>query len=313
MTEPISRRSLLVGAASTAAAALLGGRKAVHAMPAAPPAIDTHTHFYDPTRPQGIPWPPPGDSLLHRPHLPAEFRALSQAHGVVGTVVVEASPRVEDNQWVLDLAAEDPLVVGFVGNLRPGSPDFAAQLRRFSGNPLFRGIRLGGGALSKGLGEPAFEADLRRLAERDLALDLLGGEAMLRDVARLAETIPELRMVIDHLPFDAWDGDVAAARHALAPVAALPRVFGKVSNVVRRVNGRPVEDPGFYRAGLDTLWELFGADRLLFGSNWPVSNRVAPYAVVHRVVADYLTRREPGVAEKFFWGNSLAAYRWVPR
>src|SRR3954463_3661175 len=70
--------------------------------------IDTHTHFYDPTRPQGVPWPGKGDKKLYRPVLPSEYKQLAKPFGVVGTIVVEASPWVEDNQWLLDLAAKEP-------------------------------------------------------------------------------------------------------------------------------------------------------------------------------------------------------------
>ena len=70
--------------------------------------VDTHTHFYDPSRPQGVPWPPKSETTLYRTVLPAEFQKLAEPQGVKGTVVVEASAWVEDNQWVLDLAANDP-------------------------------------------------------------------------------------------------------------------------------------------------------------------------------------------------------------
>src|SRR5205809_6764170 len=103
--------------------------------------IDTHTHFYDPTRPQGVPWPPPDDTVLYRRVMPENYKALAVPEGVTGTVVVEASQWVEDNEWILDLAAREPFIVGFVGNLQPGSPDFGANLERLAANPLFRGIR----------------------------------------------------------------------------------------------------------------------------------------------------------------------------
>ncbi len=103
--------------------------------------IDTHKHFYDPTRPEGAPWPNPRDEVLYRRVLPEDYKALAVPQGVSGTVVVEASEWVEDNQWILDLAAKEPFIVGFVGNLQPGSEDFGSNLERFSANPLFRGIR----------------------------------------------------------------------------------------------------------------------------------------------------------------------------
>jgi hypothetical protein len=64
---------------------------------------------------------------------------------------------------------------------------------------------------------------------------------------------------------------------------------------------------------MDLLWEIFGDRRVLYGSNWPVSNRLAPYQAVHRVVSDYVQARGRAVAESFFWRNSLAVYRWVWR
>ena len=103
--------------------------------------IDTHVHFYDPQRPQGIPWPPPDNALLYRTVLPEHCMALAVPEGVTGAIVVEASPWVEDNQWILDIAQGEPFIVGFVGNLHPASDDFGANLDRLSENPLFSGIR----------------------------------------------------------------------------------------------------------------------------------------------------------------------------
>ena len=211
-----------------------------------PPAIDTHTHFYDPTRKQGVPWPPPSETVLYKPHYPREFQKLAQPQHVSGTVVVEASPWVEDNQWILDLAKDNPFIVGFIGNLELGKPEFAAQLKRFGANPLFRGLRLNARALAQGLGQSAFDNDLQRLNERRYALDVLGNAAMLPDVVRVAKRAPGLRVVIDHLPFAEWDQDVTAMQRALAEVAQLPNVYAKVSNVVRRVQGQIIEAPELY-------------------------------------------------------------------
>ena len=306
MDETLSRRAFLHTASAVA----------LNALPfAAPtPAIDTHTHFYDPTRAQGVPWPKPEETLLYRPYYPPQFQTLTESLGVVGTVVVEASPWIEDNQWILDLAKDNPAIVGFIGNLKLGQPEFVAQLRRFGANPLFRGLRLNEKTIADGLGQRAFESDAQRLGARAMTLDVIGGAALLPNVVRLAKLAPRLRFVIDHLPFAAWDGAPTAMHAALAEVAWLPQVYAKVSNVARRTNdGRVITDAAHYRPGLDVLWELFGTDRLLFGSNWPVSERVAPYAVCHQIVAAYFTDKGATAAEKFFWRNSRRAYGWLPR
>lgn len=303
-----TRRAFLRGAAGLAltGAAVGSGVKRRR-------VIDTHTHFYDLGRPQGVPWPPKTEPVLYRTHLPPEFRQLTAGLGVIGTVVVEASPWVEDNQWVLDLAKDDQFIVGFVGNLEVGQPEFAGNLRRFGRNRLFRGLRVGERSLLAGSGSVRFMDDLRRIGSAGLSLDVVGSARMLGEVERIAREIPSLRVIIDHLPFEGWDGDVEAMRRGLGPLAGRPNVYLKVSNVMRRRDGKVVTDPAVYRAGLDLLWELFGEWRLIYGSNWPVSNRVAPYEELFGIVADYFGSKGDRAAESYFYGNSRRFYRWVKR
>ncbi len=278
------------------------------------PSIDTHIHVYDPSRPQGVPWPPTNVDILYSPHLPARFVALTENFGVVGAVVVEASPWVEDNQWVLDVAKDNPIIVGFIGNLELGKPEFADRLKRFAANPIFRGLRLRGVTIPTGPEQSAFADDLKRLADRQLTLDVIGNAAILADVLRIAKMAPELRVVIDHLPFHEWDkGGTAKMREALKEVAQLPKVYIKISDVPRQAGGHLVEDAEFYRPGLDALWSLFGPDRAIYGSNWPVSDLVAPYGSMYNIVATYFAGKTDADAQKFFWKNSLAAYSWLPR
>src|SRR5947209_3072268 len=138
------------------------------------PIIDTHIHLFDPRRSQGVPWPPKDNTVLYQPALPDRYRKIATPLGITGAIEVEASPWLEDNQWVLDVAAKDTIIVGTVGNLEPGKPDFRKHLERFHRNPLFRGIRYGnlwnrnfGGEVSK----PEFISDLISLAEAGLELD----------------------------------------------------------------------------------------------------------------------------------------------
>lgn len=276
------------------------------------PAIDTHTHFYDPTRPQGVPWPRPTEKFLYAPFLPDKFRAVATPLHVVGTVVVEASPWVEDNQWLLDLARTTPEIVGIVGNLKVGEPDFAGQLARFAANPLFRGLRVGA-ALLQDQDKANVSADLTRVAEAGLSLDVIGRGTIVAPLTKLARAWPTLRIVVNHLPFPEWDGKVPELRHALRDLARCPNVFAKISDVIRRVDDRVIEDAAHYRPVLDALCDLFGPERVVHGTNWPVSERVAPYASVHRVVADYFATKSRADAERYFWRNSLSAYRWIRR
>jgi L-fuconolactonase len=275
--------------------------------------IDTHTHFYDTARPQGVPWPPTTEKMLYRPVLPGEFVRMTRPLGVTGTIEVEASAWLEDNQWVLDLAAKHPVIVGTVGHLEPGKPDFRKALTRFHKNPLFRGIRLGaagGRGFAPGVPEADFVSDMRVLAEAGLELDAIGGPSLLAHVVRLTDRVPALRIVINHLPFDPPADGAEAYQAALRELGKRSQVYAKVSNVPRRLGERVPDDVDFYRPALDELWDVFGVDRLIYGSNWPVSDRIAPYEVAFKVVREYFAAKGREASEKYFWKNSKAAYRW---
>jgi L-fuconolactonase len=284
----------------------------------AQPALDAHTHFYDPHRPQGVPWPGKGDKLLYRTVLPPEFKALTKKHQVQGAIVVEASPWLEDNQWLLDLAAREPFIVGVVGRLDPASADFPKHLDRFARDPLFRGIRINHDELKRGLKQQLFLDHLRLLAEKDRTLDVNGGPDMPADVATLAQRIPELRIVINHAANLTIDGKPVppAWLKGMREAAAGKRVYCKVSALVegtRKRKGDAPADVEFYRPTLDALWQTFGEERLIYGSNWPVSDNAAAYATLHEIVRSYFEKRGAAAAEKFFYRNAVAAYKPVIR
>lgn len=298
----------------------LAAAVAVPLQAAATPAriIDTHTHFYNPSRPGGVPWPPKNDPLLYRTVLPAEYQKMTAKLGITGTIKVEASRLLEDNQWVLDLAAQNPIIVGTVGHLEPGQPGFRQNLDRFAKNPLFRGIRVGslfGKNLDQHLANPQFLTDLKALGTAGLELDTIGGPPLLEGLVTLTDKLPDLRMVIDHLPFDPPEDSTARRLYqsALRELGRRPQVFAKVSNVPRKTGDKVREDLAYYRPALDELWEVFGAGRLLYGSNWPVSDKVAPFPVALNLVKAYFGEKGQEACDKYFWKNSVAAYRWKPR
>ena len=280
--------------------------------------MDTHTHFYDPTRPQGVPWPPKDDAFLYRRVLPGEFVGLTRPLGVTGTVVVEASAWVEDNQWVLDLAARERVIVGLVGHLKPGRPGFEQDLARFAAHPLFRGIRTGLWGVTMAPEDPDFVGDLRRLAVRDLALDVLVGPEQLDVVRRLAAAVPDLRIVVDHCANVRIDGrpPPEAWVTGIGRLASHRNVYMKVSGLVEGSGRTGQAAPAaleFYGPVLDVIWNAFGEDRVIFGSNWPVSARFADYATVLRIVREYFQAKGPGPATKYFRGNAARVYRLARR
>ena len=284
------------------------------------PIVDSHIHLFDPTRPQGVPWPPKDNSILFKPALPARYEKIARPFGVVGAIEIEASPWLEDNQWVLDLAEKNPIIVGTVGDLEPGKSDFRNQLDRFHRNPLFRGIRYGnlwGRDLGARLSEPAFVADLKLLQEAGLELDTANPDpTLINHVVRLTDKLPRLRIVIDHLPQLEPPNTPGAERsyeQDLLELGKRQNVYVKVSQVLRKVNGRVPLDRSLYKPVLDRLWQIFGPDRLIYGSDWPNSDLWGTYAQVIGIVRPYFLSKGRDAAEKYFWRNSAAAYRWSSR
>src|SRR5262249_11333142 len=166
--------------------------------------------------------------------LPKHFLEQAAPLGVTKTVVVEASPRVEDNDWLLQLAADNPSILGVVGNLAPGKPKFDEHLQRFTASRAYRGIRISHDALRAGLEQSEFLADIRRLSELGLQLDVNGGPDTPADVARLAERVPELTIVINHLANVDIDGNPVpkAWLENMQTAAKHRHVFCKVSALV---------------------------------------------------------------------------------
>ncbi len=309
MPSPTRRRFLGAGIAAAVAPLALAAN-------GPPPAvIDAHTHFYDPTRPQGVPWPGKGNAALYRRVLPADYKELAKPHGVTGTVVVEASPWVDDNRWLLELAKDEPFVTGVVGRLLPADADFAANLARFAKDPLFRGVRITGNEVRDALRTPAHLDSLKALSDAGLTLDVNGGTDTLLLVPALAEKLPKLHVVLNHLANVAVDGKepLAAWTKAMA-AAAGPTVWCKLSGLVEgsgKKDRKAPTDAAFFRPVLEAAWAGFGADKLLFGSNWPVSDQYAPFANVIGLAADYAKGK--GAFDKVFGGNATAAYRLKPR
>lgn len=263
--------------------------------------IDTHIHLFDPTRPQGVPWPPKEHPAHQHPALPARLREVSQGLGITGAIAVECSPWFDDNQWVLDVAAKDPVMVGVVGNLDPGKPDFASHIERFHKDPLFLGIRNGNlwqRDLRADLARPEFVAGLKLFAGAGLTLDTANlNPKLMEDILRLTDRVPDLRIVLDHTP---RLNDMSL----LPEAASRPRVYAKISAVLG-VDG--------IEAKLDKICAAFGPDRVLYGSDWPNSDPNGSYAEGFKVVRKYFDAKGREAAEKYFWRNSAAAYRWKKR
>jgi L-fuconolactonase len=276
--------------------------------------IDTHIHIFDPAREEGVPWPDP-DSPIYRTTLPEQARNEASPHGVTGAVVVEASLWTQDNQWILDLAADDPFLLGLVGRLEPEDENFTELLARFADNPLFRGIRFWG-KYFKDLEAHGFIDKMADLAARGLVLDVIFPADDAENFFTLLERVPQLQVVIEHIAQARVDGQTPDPQWTanMQRAAAHPQVCMKASALMECSQIQPApDDVSYYTPLLDTLWDGFGADRLLYGSNWPVCERAGSYEQCISIVRAYFEGRGEDAVEKYFSTNALRVYGLQPR
>ena len=245
--------------AGVAAAAVAAVPRQTDAQSTPIPIIDTHIHLFDPTRPQGAPYSGPrAAGAAPIPAYPDRYRKLAMPLGSVGAIKVEASPWVEDNLWVLEVSQRDTIIVGVIGNLEPDKPEFKEYFDRYRKHPLFRGIRYGnlwGRDLAKQADNPAFIDGLKLLADADLVLDTANPRmALLESMLKISDKVPNLRIVLDHLPnFEPTPAERPAYDAALKEFAARPQIYVKLSAILRRVDGNVSTDVNSYRERLDLL------------------------------------------------------------
>jgi L-fuconolactonase len=304
----MQRRNFITGAAAMAAAPAF-------AQGAATPVIDVHVHLFDPRRPQGVPYSGPKGQPPQLA-LPQTYRQQIPGTGIVGAIVVEASPWIEDNLWILERAASDPLFVGVVGSLDPSKPEFGEYLNRFSKDPLWRGIRYarvwqvegGKQVLKPGMGD-----GLKLLAQAGQSLDMANPSFdLLRGALLAMDAAPDLHVVMDHMPsLDPRPETQQLYDSLIAELAQRPNFAIKLSQVIHKdEKGDIVTAP---RARLDQLMAAFGEDRVMFGGDWPNSVGTATIPQALSLMRDYFAPR-PGIqAEKYFWRNSQRIYRWKRR
>ncbi|MGY8770941.1 MAG: amidohydrolase family protein [Pirellulales bacterium] len=276
------------------------------------PIVDTHIHLYDTSRPGGVPWPRETDPILYRPVLPKDFDKVADANGVTATIVIEASTVLEDNQWVLDLIKHAPgRYIGMVGHLDIGETGFEKNLRQLAKDPRFVGLRLKTRLRGDAFFNDAVWRDFQIMADMGQTLDVLMGKFTLEEVNEIATRTPKLKIMINHVTGHPIDGKPRTAKWLsdVRKVAKHPHVYCKLSGMFQRSVQRPPSlEIDYYRPTLDALWQAFGAERLVYGSNWPVTDRGGTYADYKKVVMDYLEPKGGKAVERVLYKNALEFY-----
>ncbi|WP_307704214.1 amidohydrolase family protein [Variovorax paradoxus] len=252
--------------------------------------IDSHQHFWRPAR-GDYTWlraDVPALAPLVRDFLPADLAPLLHAHGVEQTVLVQAADSEAETDFMLELAAAHDVVGGVVGWVDLGSPDAMASLERMARHPKFKGVR----PMLQDLPDDDWIARVPRpdaiqaLVRLGLRFDALVKPRHLPSLMRFLKDWPQLPVVIDHAakpPVGAYGGEAFAAwRKDMAGLAALPQVCCKFSGLWGEAPPSTHGDADAAVRAVRPVWEhlleSFGADRLMWGSDWPVLTLAGDYA-----------------------------------
>jgi L-fuconolactonase len=271
--------------------------------------IDAHQHFWQLGR-FDYPWMSEDLGVLYRDYLPADLAPILHRHHITKTVLVQASNSVAESRWLLDLADTNNFIAGVVGWVDLTSADVDAQLDELS-HPKFKGVRhlVESEPNDDWLIQPSVLAGLRKLSARGLSYDLLVHTRHLKHMPLIAETCPDLALVIDHLakPPIARN-EIKAWSTALAPLARYSNIHCKLSGLVTEANWDSwhVDD---LRPFIDCALDLFGTDRMMFGSDYPVCLLAATYNRVLNAFQQILNTLSDTDREKIFAGNAAKFYR----
>jgi len=271
--------------------------------------IDAHQHFwkYDPVRDA---WITDAMQAIKRDFLMNDFELERVANGIEASIAVQADQSEKETIFLLELAEQNPKIAGIVGWVDLCSPTIAKRLRFFSRYGKLRGFRHVAQAEpdQRFLVRDGFLRGVRCLREYGFTYDILIYPKQLPAALELVAILPEQQFVIDHMAKpDIRTNSSAEWAKQMRAIAQNPKVFCKISGLVTEADWHSWKKADF-KPYLDVVFEAFGADRLMFGSDWPVCLVAATYRQVKEIVEDYLRDFPVNEKNKIFGENAVRFY-----
>jgi L-fuconolactonase len=271
--------------------------------------IDAHQHFWRYNE-REYGWMGPGMETLKRDHLPPDLLPLLRSAGFDGAIAVQARQVLEETRWLLDLADRYSFIQGVVGWVDLRSPQLHQQLESFAAHPKLRGVRhvVHDEPDDQFMLREDFVRGISMLSEFYLTYDLLLFPKHLPAACELVKQFPDQRFVLDHIAKPLIkDGILEPWATDLRKLAAFPNVLAKASGMVTEANWSTWK-PGDFTPYLDVVFELFGVERVMIGSDWPVCTVAATYGQVMSIVADFIRQFSLDEQEQILGENARRFY-----
>ena len=271
--------------------------------------IDAHQHFWL-YEADEYPWIDDDKGALKVDYLPDDLTPLMADTGIDGTVAVQARQNLRETEFLLELADGYDYIRGVVGWVDLRAPDVAAQLERFAPHPRLVGVRhiVHDEADDRFMLGGSFLEGLAQLKPYNLTYDLLLFPRHLQVAIDVVKRFPEQVFVLDHIskPF-IKDAILEPWKSEMRQLASFDNVSCKVSGMVTEAAwGKWTQED--YRPYLDVVFDCFGVDRLMFGSDWPVCTLSGSYSEVVGIVRTYIEALSDEEKSKVMGGNAAAFY-----
>lgn len=271
--------------------------------------IDSHQHFwkFDPIRDS---WITDDMSVIQRDFFPKDLEPVLKQNGFEGCVAVQADQSEEQNDFLLKLAKGNDFIKGIVGWVDLQAENVSERLRYYKQFDLMKGFRhvLQGETDRALMLKPPFMRGIKALKEYNFTYDILIFTDQLKYIPEFLTAFPDQKFVIDHLAkpkiksgdIDEWTQDMMA-------VAQHENVYCKVSGMVTEADWKNWKKEDFIPY-LDVVFEAFGEDRIMFGSDWPVCLVAGSYENMLGIVRDYVSTFTDDEQDKFFRRNATSFY-----
>ncbi|MCB9277398.1 MAG: amidohydrolase family protein [Lewinellaceae bacterium] len=272
--------------------------------------IDTHQHFwhFNPVRDA---WITEDMQAIRRDFLPGDLEPLLKAAGYDGSIAVQADQSDEETAFLLDLAEQNDFILGVVGWVDLQSEDIRERLDKLASNPLLKGIRhIVQAEPEDFMLRPDFQRGISYLREFGLTYDILVYPNQLPAAIGLALKFPEQRFVLDHIakPNIKADRIEPWGDHIRTLASASSNVYCKLSGMVTEADWGNWDHWDF-NPYLDVVYEAFGPERLMIGSDWPVCLLSGEYPRVMDIVESYLETYSEEVKDRVLGENAKLFYQ----
>ncbi|WP_019640514.1 amidohydrolase family protein [Paenibacillus fonticola] len=273
--------------------------------------IDAHQHYWRIDR-EDYGWITPEIPVLYRDFLPEDLEPALKEHRIDGTILVQAAPTIAETEYILSLAGQTASVLGVVGWLDLFQDDHRQHYERFRRHPKFAGFRIMIQDMpdSSRILDRNFVEALRGYAAEEVPVDLLVVSEQLGHTLELIQQVPGLRGVIDHIAKPPVKrGELEPWLHYMEEISRFPGIYCKLSGMVTEGDHEQWK-PEDFQPYIHHILQLFGPERVMFGSDWPVCLLAATYGEMMDILLQALPDAW-GEAElaRLFGGNAKHFYK----